>query len=275
MRDFLLLLALVLSVGTAGVSTPGYAQDGPVKEVPASKVELVEFDSNESQKRLMRSTAKVDFFRLVNEFEPQMNIGTCGPTSSVIVLNAIRPSSDLRRPVDRSAFPEERWSKLPEGFSPVKGRYTQRAFFDDKFTAVKSKGRFYAEKDEEGKRDPGLQARQLHDILVLHGLDSTLRIVTDDVPAAKVKKELIANLKRADDYVIINYHRQALGQPGGGHISPVAAYDAKSDSFLIMDVNANKAPWVWVRSSDLITAMRTFDKKENRGYVLVKEGTPK
>ena len=33
-----------------------------------------------------------------------------------------------------------------------------------------------------------------------------------------------------------------------------------------MDVNPNRAPWVWVRSDDLIAAMRTFDTVENRGY---------
>ena len=49
------------------------------------------------------------------------------------------------------------------------------------------------------------------------------------------------------------------------------AYDERSDSFLIMDVNSNRAPWVWVRSDDLIAAMRTFDTVENRGYLLVSE----
>ena len=37
------------------------------------------------------------------------------------------------------------------------------------------------------------------------------------------------------------------------------------------DVNPNRAPWVWVRSDDLIAAMRTFDTVENRGYLLVSE----
>ena len=61
------------------------------------------------------------------------------------------------------------------------------------------------------------------------------------------------------------------GQKGGGHISPLGAYDERSESFLIMDVNPNRAPWVWVRSEDLIAAMRTFDTVENRGYLLVSD----
>lgn len=71
----------------------------------------------------------------------------------------------------------------------------------------------------------------------------------------------------------MNYLRSALGQPGGGHISPLGAYDDKTDSFLVMDVNPNTAPWVWVKASDLIGAMRTFDVKENRGFLLVSRPT--
>lgn len=279
MRHFIVTIALCL--GTLGLSSPALSQEASKpqqasKEIPSGpKVALVEFSTSESQKRLMRGSANVDFFRLANEFEAQMNIGTCGPTSAVIVLNALRPSSDERRPVDRSAFPEDRWKQLPPGFTPVKGRYTQRAFLDKKFMSVKPKARFYGAKDDAGQRDPGLRVRELQKVLALHGVEATLRIVTDELPAKTIKAELIANLKRPDDYVLINYHRKALGQPGGGHISPVAAYDAKTDSFLVMDVNPNKAPWVWVSSGDLIAAMRTFDKDENRGYVLVAEGTSK
>ena len=52
---------------------------------------------------------------------------------------------------------------------------------------------------------------------------------------------------------------------------PLGAYDETSDSFLIMDVNPNRAPWVWVGAGDLIRAMRTFDTVENRGYLLISE----
>lgn len=87
----------------------------------------------------------------------------------------------------------------------------------------------------------------------------------------KVLEEIKTNLKTKDDYILVNYSRKSLGQKGGGHISPVAAYDQKSDSFLIMDVNPNKAPWVWLNSKDLIAAMNTFDTLENRGYLLIKD----
>ena len=50
---------------------------------------------------------------------------------------------------------------------------------------------------------------------------------------------------------------------------PLGAYDAASDSFLVLDVNPAAAGWVWMPTTALIGAMRTFDTVENRGYVLV------
>ena len=60
-----------------------------------------------------------------------------------------------------------------------------------------------------------------------------------------------------------------MGQQGGGHISPLAAYDTTSDSFLVLDVNPASAGWVWMPAATLIKGMRTFDKVENRGHIHV------
>jgi hypothetical protein len=70
----------------------------------------------------------------------------------------------------------------------------------------------------------------------------------------------------------VNYLRKAIGQQTGGHISPLAAYDAKVDRFLILDVARYKYPPVWVKTSDLFDAMNTTDAandSKTRGYVLV------
>jgi Phytochelatin synthase len=75
--------------------------------------------------------------------------------------------------------------------------------------------------------------------------------------------------------VIVNYLRKALGQQTGGHISPLAAYDAKEDRFLILDVARYKYPPVWVKVSDLFDAMNTTGSangNKTRGYVLIAKG---
>jgi hypothetical protein len=63
-----------------------------------------------------------------------------------------------------------------------------------------------------------------------------------------------------------------IGQEIGGHISPLAAYDAKADRFLILDVARHKYPPVWVKAAELFDAMNTPDAANDnrtRGYVLV------
>ena len=94
-------------------------------------------------------------------------------------------------------------------------------------------------------------------------------VVADMLPTEAVKADLIGNLRRAGDYVVVNYLRRVVGQSGGGHISPLAAYDAESDSFLVLDVNPAVTGWTWLPASDLIRGMRTYDTVENRGYVLI------
>jgi hypothetical protein len=72
--------------------------------------------------------------------------------------------------------------------------------------------------------------------------------------------------------VIVNYQREAIGEQTGGHISPLAAYDARADRFLILDVARYKYPPVWVKTTDIFDAMNTPDASNDnktRGFVLV------
>jgi glutathione-S-conjugate glycine hydrolase len=82
-------------------------------------------------------------------------------------------------------------------------------------------------------------------------------------------------LSAPNQYVIINYLRRSLGQERGGHISPLAAYDADSDRFLVLDVSRYKYPPIWVQAADLFASMNTPDsdnQNRTRGFVLVTSG---
>ena len=80
---------------TATLASPALARDG-VDAVATQG--LVAFASDEGMARLARSTAKVDFPALANQFEAQTNTMFCGPTTAAIVLNAVRARSpDLPR----------------------------------------------------------------------------------------------------------------------------------------------------------------------------------
>lgn len=255
-------IALALLLATAQVPA-AFALDS----APASVAqELVPFASDDGLARLARSDAKVDFPALANQFEAQYNGAFCGPTSAAIVLNAIRiRSADLPRDHSRLHPEDLKYS----AFDPALARFTQDNVIDK---GQKTRAQVLGEPiTVNGKqtRDFGYQVRQLDEMLRANGLTTRLTIVDDSKPEAEIRSDLVENLKRRGDYVIVNYQRKAVGQQGGGHISPLGAYDTVSDSFLVLDVNPASAGWVWMPTATLVKGMRTFDTIENRGYILI------
>ena len=117
--------------------------------------------------------------------------------------------------------------------------------------------------------DYGYEIRQLDEMLRANGVITELTIVDDNKVEQNIRAELVDNLKSRGDYVIVAFLREAVGERGGPHVSPIGAYDAESDLFLILDVNPASADWVWMPTKTLIKGMRTFDKVENRGYILI------
>ena len=257
-------IALALLLATVQVPA-AFALDN----APATiSQELVPFSSDEGLARLARSTAKVDFPALANQFEAESNGAFCGPASAAIVLNAVRGRSpDLPR--DRSRLHSEDLKYIPSAYDPTIPRFTQ----DNVITkGLKTRAQVLGEPvTVNGKQiqDFGYQVRQLDEMLRANGLTTRLVIVDDSKPEQDIRTDLVENLKHRGDYVIVNYQRKAVGQQGPGHISPLGAYDAESDSFLVLDVNPASAGWVWMPTATLVKGMRTFDTVENRGYILV------
>ena len=256
-----------LLVGLAVTAATGLAAE----REDGLQAALVDWASGESVERLSRSSHKADFFPLSNHFISQDNSIFCGPVSSAIVLNALRLGKREGLPLDRSSIGEDEMAWLWPGADPFYGKYTPNNVLSERTkTRLEVLGKPILI-EGEAKRDYGLQLRQLAQVLRSHGLEVVTRVVDPDADSSAIRQEIAANLAAGNDFVLVNYARKALGQPGGGHISPLGAYDALSDSFLILDVNPNRAPWVWVAADDLIAAMRTFDTVENRGYLLVSD----
>jgi hypothetical protein len=265
---------------------------------------LVPFSTVDGVARFTRSL-KVDFFPLANYFQAQTDGITCAPTSASIVLNAMgrwskvevdkTPQIDLlpRTLLDTLPFKE---GSTTERIDPRFYGYTPENFLVVAGGSVKTRaqvfGADFVDKKQGNKviHDYGLQLDQLTEMLnnvpnikaVAHhvGTQATAdaqKENPDDVkrrlPKAMVRaiaKEMIANLRQANNYVLVNFHRPVLKQKGGGHISPVSNYDLKTDSFLVLDVNpASGNPWNWVTATDLVAAMNTFDTTDTRGYILV------
>lgn len=252
-RSFL-ALTLVLTLGSTALASERTT-------AWTSKQSLSHFDRAD----------KTDFFALSNQFEAQINKLYCGPTSAVMVLNALRINNPAFQKPTEPKYYQGNTNTLPDGMNPVFERYTQDQFFNANTDAIKTKAQVFGETKKGAKPDYGLQLAQFTAMLETYDLKVKSVVVDDKVASKDVRKDIIENLRRAGDFVIVNYARAALDQKGGGHISPLGAYDAVSDSVLILDVNSSVQPWVWVKLNDLVAAMRTFDTVENRGYVLVSE----
>lgn len=255
----------LLMVACAGA--PGVSPDASPHTV-AQQHSLVAFASDEGMARLVRAQAKADFPRLVNQFEAQSNAAFCGPTSAAIVLNALHGRS-RELPRDGSRLRDGDLLHLPRTVDLTLPRYTQDNVLD---RSPKSRAQVLGEPMAIGGkplRDVGFQTRQFDALLHAHGARTRLVIVDEARSENDIRNDLRDNLARAGDFVVVTYLRRAVGQDGGGHISPLGAYDALSDSFLVLDVNPVSAGWVWMPTATLVKGMRSFDTLENRGYVVV------
>jgi hypothetical protein len=205
--------------------------------LPAS---LVALESPEGQRLLAEADAKEDFLPLMEQYVTQSAGNFCGVASSVMVLNALQVPA-----------PEAKEWGAPH--------FTQDNFWNDRARGVLSP-----------KMMPGVTIDQLGDLLQCH--PATARVVhASDISLEEFRALAAKNLATRGDYVIVNYDRAGVGQETMGHISPLGAFDAKADKFLILDVARYKYPPVWADAKALYAAMRTDDfvSAKTRGFVVV------
>lgn len=231
---------------------------------------ILDWSTPEGVQRLERAKDKTHFFLLAPHFEGQKNRINCGPTSLTILLNSYRPE---KVPVDTAAYPADARKYLAADFVPEIARYTQNTVFETSRPLRKTRLQVFGEpievKNGEPKKDWGLQLHQLEDFAKALGFDADKTVVTDSMTVDAVRSKLTKALKNSHSRVLVNFLRKSFEQPGGGHISPVSAYDASSDSFLVMDVNPSVGPFFWATATELTAAMKTLDTIENRGFVVV------
>ncbi|MBW4635541.1 MAG: phytochelatin synthase family protein [Iphinoe sp. HA4291-MV1] len=230
------LKALIISAFVAGGSV--FAQ---TLTLPKN---LIAFNSPEGEKLLFESQSREDFFPLSMQFITQNNQAYCGVASIVMVLNSLQIPA-----------PE-----VPQ-YSPYRV-FTQENFFNNEATrkvlAPEIVSRMGMTLDQIGQ----LLASYGVKVKVYHAADTNLQ---------DFKRLVSENLKQPGNFILVNYLRKEIGQEKGGHISPLAAYNEKTDRFLIMDVSRYKYPPVWVKTADLWKAMAMADSVsgKTRGFVFV------
>lgn len=201
---------------------------------------LVALDSAAGAELLRDSEDRAAYGPLSRHFVTQQSGAYCGVASMVTVLNALGIAAP--------------------GAPPV---FTQDTLLDDESDAVLPR-RVLARQ--------GMTLDQLGALLRLQPVTVEVRHAADTTVEA-FRAAARRHVAGADRFVIVNYLRRAIGQRRGGHISPLAAYDADSDRFLVLDVASYKYPPAWVPAADLFAAMDTPDARNDgrsRGYVLVR-----
>ncbi|WP_394705836.1 phytochelatin synthase family protein [uncultured Hyphomonas sp.] len=203
---------------------------------------LVSLDTAEGTRLLREADAIADYVPLSMHFVTQESPTFCGPASMTMVLNALgiaRPGtshSDQHGLFDQdNVFTRETHSITP------------RAVIRRFGTPLSTLGQFF----------------EAHGVRAATVYASTVSVASFRETARRV-------LETSAEYIVVNYNRAEVGQLSGGHISPVAAYHADTDMFLILDVSRYKYPPFWITADELFGAMNVKTGAGiTHGYVIV------
>jgi hypothetical protein len=217
----------------------------------------VPFHSSQGQQLLVaNSTLDASYFALAEAFTTQVTQTWCSLATAVTLLNALNATQHLPAPVGASYAPY--------------GYFTQEDVFSNScIPSVKTH-----------TGEPFSAA-----FLAAHGatLDewaaymrcfasvSAVHANTSSVVAFRAA--LVAAMQPGSGvFMALNYLRTGVHQPGGGHMSPLAAYDSAGDRVLILDVARYRGLGpIWAPLTDVFAAMNTTDSDSrlSRGWVAV------
>jgi hypothetical protein len=206
---------------------------------------LINYDSPQGQQLFAESHYKQNFWQLSRFYTTQQNLTYCGIASSVMVLNALQ---------------------IAPPFDPVYHPY--KIFTQDNIFSAKvvKAAPFYK------VRSIGMTLAELAEMLAGFELKAEV-FYADQLSIEQFRRLAKQAVSEPNKAILVNYLRTKLNQQGGGHISPLAAYDENTDRFLLLDVARFKYPPVWIRTAELWDAMKTVDNDAGkmRGFVAVEK----
>ena len=175
-------------------------------------------------------------------FECQENLTYCGVASGVISLNlagTIAPKSNRH---------------------PSYKLWTQENFLTSKTETVVKESQI---------RKSGMSLSQFSDLLRTNGLENGKAFHAGSMALSEFRDSLVESM-RGGKFVVLNYHRRKIGQDGGGHFSPIAAYSESGDSFLVLDVARYRYGPVWISADRLFESCCTVDDStgKSRGFLV-------
>lgn len=205
----------------------------------------VYLNTPQGEQRLISAKLRQPFFAMQPYVETQQNLAFCGPASIVAVMNSL----GTPRPFESRFYPYTFYTQ-----DNIFNAETQRV---KSFVMVSVRGMTLADMAAFFNA-LGVKARAYH---------------ADSLSIDQLRALLRDALAKPDARIVANYNRKTLAQEGDGHLSPLAAYDAASDSVLMLDVAKFKYPPAWVTLGELLESMQTIDSDsgKSRGLVVVEK----
>ncbi|MCF6777236.1 phytochelatin synthase family protein [Thiotrichales bacterium 19X7-9] len=209
---------------------------------------LIALNSPEGQKLFKETPNNYlnDYWLLSQYFVTEKGLAFCAPASIVMTLNALGKT------------PKEAPEHYPYKLFNQTNLFFNQAILKANITPpmINFHGMTLGQ--------AGLILEQYADsVKIYHG---------NEIMGVKQFKELLINaLTNKKQFIIINFYRKTINESGGGHFSPIAAYNPQTDRFLILDVARYKYPPVWVKSEELFKAILGIDSisKKSRGFIIV------
>ena len=214
------------------------------RALPETCVELASREGQRCFASAMATNGVGCFFHLISQFRTQDEPAYCGVSTLVMILNALQ--------VD----PGKIW----------KGVW--RFWVEDMLDCCISL--------EDAKKS-GITLDEFVCLAKCQGLDARVTRAPlegeEDKDGVSDFRESVKAAAGGDGKVLLalSYHRGTLGQTGSGHFSPMGAYDAATDSILILDVARFKYPPHWVKLPLLYESFRKVDSSTGRarGWITI------
>jgi len=209
----------------------------------ALHAEPIYLTSDEGRRLINESEHKADYWLLSSSLVTQRTQTLCSIASSVTVLNAL----GFERPEEPEYYPYN--------------YFNQSNVFNVPVSEVVS----LASVSEQG-----MTLENLEDVMIALNVPAVATHARQS-SLSEFREALRLDLETDHSAIIVNYDRISVGQKGGGHFSPVAAYHKASDSVLVLDVARYKYPPAWIPLETLFESMSTLDSssEKSRGWIQV------
>ena len=237
--------------------------------------QLTAFSSVRGRRLLMeaiQSGFAEPYFRLTEQFMNQSDPAYCGVTTLLVCLNASSVDPNIRWKGGWRFYASE--DVLLSGCCLSKERILREGIVMDVFARLaKCHGLHVDQKHAEPNTaaSTGTEYPRLEGVTPASDYASNCHSYQSLDDFRQDCRSVLSDTSDRNPLLVVSFSRQALGQTGDGHFSPVAAYNDKTDEVLVLDVARFKYAPYWVPVEELYRAMQDVDtvSRRPRGWFIL------